>query len=89
MDTDKLRSTKWPKLVGIVVVSLSELWPIRPAGEMYNAKGLTLLIPYRISTVNSTKGRYAADKVLISSTIDQKDVADNLHGSSECSSILA
>jgi hypothetical protein len=62
---------------------------IRPAGEIYNAKGLTLLIAPIISTVSCQNRRYTADKVLILSTIDQKDVADNLHGSSESSSILA
>jgi len=52
--------------------------PLRPAGEIYNVKRPMLLIRFIIGTVSCTHGRYAADKVLILSTIDQKDIADNL-----------
>lgn len=66
---------------------------IRPAGEIYKRFAyqsmVTAPIVSLLGTVSRTNGRYAADKVLILSTIDQKDVADNLYGSSECSSILA
>src|SRR5882762_11953195 len=47
------------------------IWPIRPAGEIYNAKRLTQPISFLIGTVSCTNGRYAADKMLSLSTIDQ------------------
>jgi hypothetical protein len=47
-------------------------WPIRPAGEIYNAKGLTLLILRLISSVSAQNGLYATDKMQVLCTHKQK-----------------
>jgi len=48
------------------------LWPIRPAGEIYNAKGLTLLIACLIGSVDRSNGLYATDKMQVLCTHKQK-----------------